>query len=429
MSISPARIAAFDILSRVEAERAYSSILLPIYEEGLSPRDRGLCHQLTLGVLRRQMYLDRAIDIFSGSKKLDAAVRVSLRLGLFQLWFLDKIPAHSAVHESVELVRRAKKASAKSLTNAILRRAAKGRVVMAFQNEVERLSVEFSHPEWLVERWIGQFGTEEAARLVEANNIEPTKAFRYTTRLPEPIPLAGTRASAFVPDCFLTDELTPEIRSAAERGEIYFQDEGSQLVASSVTLPVNGRFLDVCSAPGSKFTQIAASGIGKGFVAGDIHPHRIRTLRENIRQQGISNAGVLVYDAEQTLPFAEKVFDAVLVDAPCSGTGTIRHNPELRYLLKSSDLVELADKQLGILLNASKLVKDGGTLVYSTCSLERDENEAVCERFLTLSVSFRKVSPAVPDRFLTPSGYARTMPHIDETDGFFIAKFTSPGPH
>ncbi len=428
MSISPARIAAFDILLRIQRERAFSSILLPLYEDALSPKDRALCHQLTLGVLRRQLYLDRAIDLFSDSKRLDDAVRISLRLGLFQLWFLDKIPAHPAVNESVELVRRAKKASARGFVNAILRRAGPVPISLTFADEIERLSVQTSHPRWLIERWIGQFGFEETSRLAEANNLEPEIAFRHTSRSESVTSFPLSRSSELVPGCFLADKVTPEMSAAASRGEIYFQDEGSQVVANSVRVHNNSRFLDVCAAPGSKFTQIAAHGNGSLFVAGDLYPHRARILSESIQRQGIANARVVVYNAEEAIPFPDETFDTILVDTPCSGTGTIRHNPELRYLLDPADLSELPAKQLSILRNASKLVREGGSLVYSTCSLEVDENEAVCEAFLASEPTFCKVRPAVPDRCLTSQGFARTMAHLDQMDGFFIAAFERSRP-
>lgn len=427
MTISPARVAAFDVLHRIETERAFSSILLPQYEQNLSPNDRALCHQLTLGVLRRQMYLDLMIDHFAGGKKVDAAVRIALRLGLFQLLFLDRIPAHSAVNESVNLVQRARKSSARGFVNAILRRTQREPFSPEYADEMERISIETSHPRWLIEKWSALFGIEEAERLAISNNEQPAAAFRLTARAPEGLAFPGTRPSASVPGCFLADPVTPEIRAAADRGEIYFQDEGSQLVGSSVVVPENGTFLDVCAAPGSKATQVAAAGGAKLIVAGDIHSHRTRFLLENVRSQGAGNVSVVEYDAEAGLPFDEGSFDTVLVDAPCSGTGTIRHNPELRYFLQQDGFPALTDKQLRILKNASKTVRNGGSLIYSTCSLESEENETVADAFLSSGGAFVKAPPGVPDGFIGDGGYARTRPHVDKMDGFFIAPFVRTG--
>lgn len=425
MSISPARVSAFDILKRIETERAFSSILLPEYEERLLPKDRALCHQLTLGVLRKQMFLDRAIDHFAGGKKIDLAVRLSLRLGLFQLLFLDKIPDHSAVNESVDLVGRAKKSSAKGFVNAVLRRALREPYSPEYSGETERISLETSHPRWLIEKWTEQFGLEETRRIAEANNQIPNAVFRLTAKSPPTASFQGVREAALVSGGFVADGLTSELSDAAARGEVYFQDEGSQLIGNSVKLRNSDRFLDVCAAPGSKVSQIAFRYAGERIVlvAGEIHPHRARFLLENCRSQGAGEVSVVRYDAETALPFADESLDAVLVDAPCSGTGTIRHNPEIRYFLKPADLIELSGKQLRILSNASKLVRKGGNLIYSTCSLETEENEAVADEFLASSDGFEKAVIDVPERLISEQKYARTLPHRDNMDGFFIAAF------
>lgn len=421
MKISPARSAAFDILLKIERDRAFSSILLPEYEKQLTPRDRALCHRLTLGVLRRQLFLDHYINGAARSKNLDLAVRISLRLGLFQLWFLDKVPAHSAVNESVELVHRAKKSSARTMVNAILRRAKQKPEYSNLADEIQRISIESSHPRWLIEKWANQFGADETARLAEANNTESALSFRLTARAPADLSFAGTRPSSSVPGCFLVDEMTPKLSAASADGLIYFQDEGSQLVAAAVDIPFGGSFLDVCASPGSKVTQIAGLNASVFPVAGDIYSHRTRFLLENLRSQGVTDAAVVQYDAETTMPFRGKAFDSVLVDAPCTGTGTIRHNPELRYFIRPGDPAELSKKQLRILKNASNLVKEGGSLIYSTCSLEVEEGEQVVDEFIAAESSFRLVPPRVPATHITEAGYARTRPDIDGMDGFFIA--------
>ena len=425
MKISPARVAAFDILIKIDSEQAYSSELLPLYESDLSERDRSLCHQLTLGVLRRQIYLDHIINQFVDGKRIDPAVRIVLRLGLFQILFLDKIPDHSAVNDSVNLVQRAKKTSAKGLVNAVLRRSAREPVEFRFQDDVERVSVQTSHPRWLIEKWISRFGADDAEQLAAANNEVPKTAFRLTANASAVMAFDGATPSEYVDGCFIVERNTDELRHAAAAGEIYFQDEGSQVVAAATDLKGGESLLDVCAAPGSKLTQIAAgSGESHGFIAGgDLHSHRVRFLAENCINQGTSGVSVLQYDAEKGLPFAEGAFDVVLVDAPCSGTGTIRHNPEIRYSLDPSDLPALQAKQLQIVRNASKLVRVGGRLLYSTCSLESEENEQVANCFLTDAPEFEKGAVNVPDRFMSEDGYARTFPSRDDTDGFFIASF------
>ncbi len=427
MNISPVRAAAFDVLLRIEAEHSFSSVLLPIYEELLSPADSSLCHELTLGSLRRQIYLDRLIDHFTGSKKLDVAVRTAIRLGLYQLIFLDKIPDYSAINESVGLVQRAKKTSAKGFVNAILRRATREKPVFEFVDDIDRVSVETSHPRWLIEKWIGEFGIDEANLMASANNEIPKPAFRLIRPWEE---IGGEvkenwSRSEFADGIYIAPRFDSRLRELEADGQIYFQDEASQIAAQSVSVPENGRVLDVCAAPGGKTGLIAKRlGTDAGLVvAGDLHWSRIDYLRKNCVRQGVEFVNIVQYDATKHLPFADESFDVVFVDAPCSGTGTIRHNPEIRYFLTSRDFPALATKQLSILTNASKLVKRGGSLVYSTCSVELDENESVAQRFLGESHGFTIAVPRVDDRFRTTDGFARTWPHRDNMDGFFIAEF------
>lgn len=425
MSISPARTAAFDILLRVEHDRAFSSVLLPSFEAKLSGIDSALCHELTMGTLRRRMSLDREIDSFSSGKKIDIEVRIALRLGLYQLRHLSRVPAYSAINDSVDLVGRSGKRSAKGFANAILRRAARETVDFTFANETERLAVGTSHPEWLVKKWSLEQGDETAVAIASANNIVPETAFRVTADVTPGVQrlIAIARPSQTVDGCYIAPA-NREIYRLADSGEIYIQDEASQMVARSASIPVNGRFLDICAAPGGKTGLIAKENTNRvAIYAGDLHRTRVDLLRTNCRRQGVIGVHIVQYDAERDLPFVERTFDAVLVDAPCSGTGTIRRNPEIRYFIGPGDIVELSAKQLRILANASKLVKAGGTLTYSTCSLEIEENEHVCERFLSEMPDFEKAIPRVADRFLTPDGFARTWPHRDGMDGFFLASF------
>ena len=421
MKISPARIAAFDVLLRIETEGAFSSARLPAYEESLIPADRNLCHELVLGVLRKKLYLERIVLAASGGKKTDVEVRIALWLGLYQLLFLDRIPDHSAINDSVELIARARKRSAKGFVNAILRGAARERPAIIIQDEMDRLSVTTSHPRWLLERWETQFGRETAAAIAEANNEMPSISFRL---LSDDVNIRPDwKMSNSVQSAYLANNIDASLRSLSEQRRIYFQDEGSQMVAHSVSVTPGGAFLDVCAAPGGKAGVIARfqpQGIG---VAGDLHSSRVRFLKENLFLQGASGVSVVQYDAEKDLPFGSETFDAVLVDAPCSGTGTIRHNPEIRYSLVPDDISALSRKQHRILSNASKVVKRGGSLVYSTCSLEIAEGEDVAKAFLHENPDFRPERPNVPDRFQTRDGFARTWPHSDGMDGFFIAAF------
>jgi 16S rRNA (cytosine967-C5)-methyltransferase len=423
MKISPARRAALEILNRIDDDRSFSSVLLSQYETDLPENDRGLCHELVLGVLRRRMYLDAIIEKFIGAKKLDTVVRNALRLGAYQIKFLDKIPTYSAINESVNLVQFAKKTSAKGLVNAVLRRISSTELSLEFGDDVERLSVGTSHPKWLIQKWIEDFGFPEASRIATSNNDIPTVAFR-TVNGSDP-DLSSYKTGDLLEESYTAASIDCGLREMADAGSIYFQDEASQLVASVAALDPRGRFLDVCAAPGGKTTQVAKnySGRERFIAAGDLHESRVRLLRETCQRQRIDFVKIVRYDAEISLPFADESFDTVLLDAPCSGTGTIRHNPEIRYFLQPGDFADLAKKQLRILRNASYLVRPGGRLIYSTCSIQVEENEGVCEQFLESSPAFAKSRPAVRERIVTDAGFARTFPFRDGTDGFFIAEF------
>ncbi|HJS52675.1 MAG TPA: 16S rRNA (cytosine(967)-C(5))-methyltransferase RsmB [Pyrinomonadaceae bacterium] len=429
MKVSPARAAAFDALMRIETENAFSSRILPIFEANLSPNDRSLCHEIALGVLRRKIYLDRTIDELAKGRKIDIEVRIALRIGLFQMMFLDRVPVHSAINESVELVSRAKKRSAKGFVNALLRAYDRETVELTYGNDIEALAISTSHPQRLVERWIAQFGFDQTRLICEANNLTPALSFRLVgddseqqETLAQINGLDGLRRSDLVDGCFRGPRMNESLARLADSNRIYFQDEGSQLVANAVIAEGGSRVLDVCAAPGGKTTMIASSP-NTSLVAGDVLPSRVQLLWETTVSHRSANVSIVQHDAEAALPFENGTFDTVFVDAPCTGTGTIRHNPEIRYLIKPDDIAQLSEKQLRILKNASELVKQGGKLAYSTCSLEFEENEAVCDGFLRERADFETVSPKVPPAFLTSGGFARTLPYRDNMDGFFIAVF------
>ncbi len=437
MNISPARKSAFDALFKIEKENSFSSIILPLFEETLKDKDRSLCHKIVLGTLRKKLYLDEIIKKLTNKEinKFDTEVLIALRIGLYQLLFLDKIPAYSAINESVNLVKIARKKSAGGLVNAVLRKASKGETELRFKDEITKLSIETSHPKWLIDRWIRQFGFEETVRLAQANNQESRLTFRFTNKFYRSDKLKQneilesfedeTEKSEVIDNCFIAYKFDDNLRELAQKGFIYFQDEGSQIISKGVELQEFSTFLDVCASPGSKITYVAGNknvDVGQNaFVAGDIYSHRVNNLKANCKNQNVEFIDIVQYDAERDLPFADKSFDVVLVDAPCTGTGTIRSNPEIRYNLNAADILLLAGKQLAILQNASKIIKHGGKLIYSTCSLEVEENEEIISGFLDMNKDFEKITPVNAERFITVDDFARTYPHRDNMDGFFIA--------
>ena len=315
-SVSPARLAAFEILERVE-DGAYASILLAQKEADLEPRDRALCHELVMGVLRWQLWLDRLGEYFTKrpTADLDPAIRLILRLGLYQLRFLSRVPASAVVNESVNLVHRARLRSAGALVNAVLRRAARELEVDPAQDRsdpLERLAVVTSHPLWLIERWTKAFGSEEAEALARANNQTAPIAFRVVTqRASEDEVIARLRASGakLKPSSIarhawrITDQgrLFYELVS---NGEVYLQAEASQMVAQVLDVQPGENVLDFCAAPGSKTTQIA-NGLNVFVIASDIHAHRLRTVRETAKLQGLRNIHFLTLNGLEALPLKE----------------------------------------------------------------------------------------------------------------------------
>jgi 16S rRNA (cytosine967-C5)-methyltransferase len=434
--VSPARLAAFEILRRV-AEGAYAAVLLSAKEEELKLSDRALCHELVMGVLRRQLWLDRLIEIYANRKVagLDESVRIVLRLGLYQLRFLSRVPASAAVNESVNLVHFARLRSAGSLVNAVLRRATREPEVDPSRDifdPLERLSVTTSHPQWLIDRWIKAFGVAEAEAFARANNEPAPVAFRVVHSRAQEVDVcerlrndgAELVPSKVAQGAWRVKRAGRSLGELAAAGQIYLQDEASQLVPALLDVRPGQRVLDLCAAPGSKTTQIAdLSRDSAVIVAADLHEHRLRTLVSGAQLQGLSSIHCVALNGLRPLPFSEGPFDRVLVDAPCSGTGTLRRNPEIRWRISPADIEDLAGRQQQLICNAARAVRSGGRLVYSTCSVEPDENEAVVQTFLENNESFRVTELTLDASLKTSLGAARTWPHREGTDGFFICAF------
>ena len=420
--ISPARLAAFNILRQVESG-AFSSILLAEEEPKLQPADRALCHELVLGVLRWQLLLDKIVEHYSKRhvERLDLPVRIALRLGLYQLRFLTRIPESAAVNESVSLVRSAKLSSATAFVNALLRRAireAEYDPASEVSDPLERIAIETSHPLWLIERWARSFGLAEAEAFSRANNMMPPTAFRVVrSRADESEVLAKLEEAGATleqskvgENAWRVSGATSVLRELAAAGKIYLQDEASQLVAEVLGVTPGDRALDLCAAPGSKTTLIADRAENALVIAADRSAARMVMVTATTALHGLNGIKPLLLDATEKLPFAPESFDKVLVDAPCSGTGTLRRNPEIRWRLAENDIRRFASQQKQILTNAARVVKRGGRLVYSTCSVEREENEEVIEAFPAHKVFA-----------------IRTWPHREGCDGFFISRITVTG--
>ena len=449
--ISAARKVAFETLRRVQAEDAYASeVLHTALGADIGAADAALATELTLGVLRWQGQLDFLLEGLLGKRveRLDLGVALALRIGLYQLRFLQRIPARAAVNESVEMVKRARKASAATLVNAVLRKAAaesarpaEALVPLALP-AAARLSLLYSHPQWMVERWLGRFGESRTGALLEANNRAPRLSIapREPGQMEEIArELAGgglrTEEPALLKSARAVRGGSVIRTSAFREGRISIQDEASQAIPLLLDVHRGNSVLDLCAAPGGKTAALArAAGRGARIVAADLHGHRVRAMGAQFERTGLRNVLVAQLDATRALPFATR-FDRILVDAPCSGTGTLARHPEIRWRLRPQQMGELHRLQVAILARAAESLATGGRLVYSTCSLEEEENEEVAAEVLERDRSLRRASrketadilephlvSGVPAAGLTDDfGYFHTIPGEQQTDGFFAA--------
>jgi 16S rRNA (cytosine967-C5)-methyltransferase len=439
MAVSPARTAAFEILLRVEREGAYASELLHSDRLAeLSSRDHGLATELVMGVLRWQSLLDQRLAAASSQKleRLDGEVLAALRLGVYQLQFLSRVPAHAAIFKSVELVKAARKRSAAPFVNAVLRTIAGGGAKDVL-SEIGKspdsitLAQTAAHPVWLVERWTDRYGLEAARQICTYDQTVPDTAIHiHDDQSYAELAAAGVQLS---PGRLLS--AAQRVGSgdvtgtrAHQEGRISIQDEASQLVA---LLTGRGeRILDCCAAPGSKTALLARRNPRAMVFATELHPHRARLLRNLNRS---TNVYVVAADARH-LPLTY-TFDRILADVPCSGTGTLARNPEIKWRLKAADLHDLQSRQVAILKSALAQLAIGGRLVYSTCSMEREENETVVEAALDGTLELKIVDLKGELEQLWKSGemcwediasllagpYLRTIPGVHPCDGFFAA--------
>jgi len=458
MAVSAARTAAFDILLRVERDDSYAAELLHSDAlNKLSTRDHGLATELVMGVLRWQSLLDEKLTAASSQKlaRLDLEVLVALRLGAYQLRFLSRVPARAAIFESVELVKSAQKRSAASFVNAVLRKigtADPGDYLgdIAKSPDAKALARNAAHPPWLVSRWVEHYGLESARQICIQNQSVPTLSLNVDVHDVTDAELASEGVQVSPGQLLVSARRVfagNVTKTHAYRdGRIFIQDEASQLVALLASHGKKGRFsaadgpiLDCCAAPGGKTALMARRNLRAKVFAIELHPHRARLLQKLHRQNNIL---IVAADARH-LPLS-KSFDRILADVPCSGTGTVAHNPEIKWRLKKQDLQDFQSRQLAILKSALGQLSIGGRAVYSTCSLENEENESVIKAALDNAPEFRVIDmrtqlellrqtgeffsePTISESAINDIGsllagpYLRTIPGVHSCDGFFAA--------
>lgn len=450
MAIDLPREVALKIIYEINEKGAYSNISVNKYLEGytLKDVDRGFITELVYGTVKWRLALDFIIEQFSSVKlkKISPWVLNILRLGVFQLLYMDKVPESAACNESVNLSKKYGHSAASRYVNAVLRNIARNRQNITYPDRekeyIRFLSVKHSHPEWMVKAWVERFGKEFAESLLAANNAIPEFTVRTNTlkatreQLLESFLAEGIEAG---PGKHVAEAVVIKNPAAITRldsfkkGYFQVQDESSMLVGKVLDPKPGELVMDVCGAPGGKSTHIAQLMGDKGTViARDVHEHKIKMIHDAAKRLGIESIKTEIFDASVLDEVYVQKADRVLVDAPCTGLGIIRRKPDIKWAREIGDKKEITALQAKILEASSKYVKPGGTLVYSTCTIEREENEGIVESFLGKNDDFCPVdiSSLLPEGLKKPSAAGGTLqlfPSVDGIDGFFMAKMRKRG--
>lgn len=436
------REAAIRVLSEVQDEGKFSNKALQEYSQtDMSLEDKRLLRELVYGVLENRMYIDNIIESASNirMKKIHPMVLQILRVGIYQIGFMDRIPAHAAINESVKLAKKYGHKGTVGYVNGILRKIDRERekfFLSETPNNMEELSIRYSHPGFLVDLWIRQFGFEFTKELLKANNTRPLLNIRVNTLKIDRESLLDKLSKYDLQlirgelsrDCIKV--VNPEnITDSKEFRDGFFtiQDESSMLVTDVSSPNEKELILDVCSAPGGKATHMAQRMNDKGkIIARDLYPQKISLVMENCKRLGISIIEGQVYDAGVFDESLRGKVDVCLVDAPCSGFGLLRRKPDIKFNRSKKDLDTLIEIQSKILNNAAGYVKSGGKLIYSTCTLNKNENLDQVRNFLIKNPDFSLVPIDLPGGIVIGKtqneGYIELYPHVHGTDGFFIAK-------
>lgn len=445
---------ALEVLYAVLEEGAYSNLALNRVLEKYQPEkiDRGFITELAYGTLRTLNTLDWVLAQFLKQPigKLPVSIRNILRMGVYQVLYMDKVPDSASCNESANLARTYGHAGTVKLVNGVLRNIVRSKDQLAYpdidKDPVQGISVRYSHPEWLVARWVEEYGVPDTEKLCQANNEIPPNAVRTNTlktsreELQKTLSSEGVEAreGRFAPETLVIDGFKSVGALAAHRTGLFMvQDESSTLVAHAVNPLPGSLVIDACSAPGGKSTHMAQLMKNTGrIISCDIHPHKIKLIEENAARLDITIIEPVVLDASELDRHCREKADYILVDAPCSGLGVLRRRPEIRWRKQPGEIIELHKLQLQILLSAAKCLKDGGILVYSTCTVTHEENIDVVKEFLEQRGDFQPDSLAghlpeglllMPGTETLAKGYIQFFPHIHGTDGFFIARFKKSG--
>jgi len=435
------RETALELLETVEKNQSYSNLLLNsvIKKNELDPKDIGLLTELTYGTLQRRMSLDFFLQPFLNNvKKLESWVRQLLRLTIYQMVYLDKIPDRAAIFEAVEIAKNRGHKGIAGMVNGVLRSIQRQGLpsLETIIDPIERLAIETSHPVWLVKRWVEQLGFERTKEMCELNLTAPLQTARVNlTKISRVDCLTKLSEEGF------QVEASPVIQEAIKcyrgnlanstvfkEGLITIQDESSMLAAYALDVSLNEYILDACAAPGGKSTHIAEKLQNTGKVISlDLHEHKVKLISNNADRLDLTNIEAIALDSRKVQEhFGRETFDRILLDAPCSGLGVIRRKPDMKYTKKEEDIFQLAIVQKNLLKAVSPLLKKGGILVYSTCTVDLTENQHVVEDFLTENSDFEgdfSFGERMPEviRPIVNSYELQILPQHIGSDGFYIA--------
>lgn len=433
------RDAALSILMEVNKNQAYSNLLLhrTIEKYNIEPKDRGLLTELTYGTLQHRMTLDYYLEPFVRGK-LNDWVRELLRMSIYQIVYLTKIPPHAVVNEAVNIAKRRGHKRIAPTVNGILRSVLREGVpsVDDIEDPVKRISIETSHPRWLIERWIKQFGEAETIAMAHENNYPAMMTVRVNTTkatvadVQKKLEADGlvVYSSELIDECLRIESGNPSQTAAFKEGLLTIQDESSMLPAHALQVEDHMKVLDMCAAPGGKTTHIAELMNNTGeVVAYDIHPHKIKLIENNASRLGLTSISAQAGDSRELVEiYGEESFDRILLDAPCSGFGVIRRKPEIKYTKKEDEIVGLLPIQEKLLETASRLLKPNGILVYSTCTTEQAENRDMVDAFLKEQSAMKLISLndlQKEDRLRIENNTVQVLPQHFGGDGFFVAAF------
>ncbi len=438
------REVALQVLIQIEKEQAYSNLLLnqTINSGEVEKRDIGLLTELVYGTVQRKLTLTFFLTPFvkKGLESLEPWVKTLLQMSVYQLVYLERVPERAVIHEAVTIAKKRGHDGTASLVNGILR-SVQREGVPSFEkvtNQTKRLAFEYSFPKWMVRRWLATYGEEETREMMKVSLKPPVVSLRVNQLKTNQEDLMKilkeegvlTRKGELSSDALIVEEGNAFKTNAYRSGLFTAQDESSMLVAKALGPKAGEHILDSCAAPGGKSTHIAELMNNEGsLLSVDLHEHKVQLIREQAKRLDLSMIEVVAADVRA---FSQKTpaqsFDAILLDAPCSGLGVIRRKPDIKWAKKESDIQDIAEIQAMILEAVAPLLKKGGRLVYSTCTIDQEENEAIVEHFIQTHPEFQwdiTLSDRLPEEIVQSKrykdGYVTILPHDYETDGFFIA--------